>query len=160
MGMSHPADYGARMTIRAPLVVSALIVTIATGGCSSDGTDAASTPSASQSPSDIPVQVSAEAVCTEITDHLLAGVEIAAAIGADPSMATTDVAEVSDVAQAFEHAAEVAPANMRPALSVQAETMREIEDVILTRRNRTLDFQDFRSTNIDLVFMCGEVLGD
>ncbi len=142
----------------------ALVAALVMAGCSvQSAPPKAVTPVDSQTESASPVsdpsptrrvEVTQETVCFQIKTAVVDVVRLVAKVAEDPTLASIDVDEVRSLAETFEHASSVAPPVMTALLDAQVAVLRDIQDVVESGVNTTLEFEDFKSANIDLVVRC------
>lgn len=147
-------------------VVASCIFAVGVAGCTGQplpnaASHAADTkaPILSPSPTAIPsptraLEVTRETICFQVKAAVFDTVKLVAKVAEDPTLDSIEVAEVRELADTFEHASTVAPDEMTAQLDAQARTLREVQKVLETGANTTLQFEDFKSANIDLVLRC------
>ena len=145
-------------------ILAALVAALVMASCSvQSAAPKAVKPADSQTVSTSPVsgpsptrriEVTQETVCFQIKNAVFDVVRLVAKVAEDPTLASIDVDEVRSLAETFEHASSVAPPAMTALLDAQAAVLRDIQDVVESGVNTTLEFEDFKSANIDLVVRC------
>ncbi|MEU3458058.1 hypothetical protein ABZ671_31385 [Micromonospora sp. NPDC006766] len=159
MTMKAPARGGATALL---LGFSMLLYACGEGTDGSNSPQAGSTSATSFSPSPSPTQsptafrVGEQAACIELFPHLQAAADLVTAISKKPDGSTVDQDKLDSTIAALDHVIDVAPVDMVPALQEQVGPLRDLQAIFNTGQNRKLNFENFRSSGIDLVTRCGK----
>jgi hypothetical protein len=138
--------------------MAAAVIALALGlvGCAGEP-DA---PSAAVEQSSGPPQVGEEALCLQLVPHLEETVRLINIVNSKtPDRIHAEQDELADLVSNLIHDQNVAPDDLKPHIQQQIDVVSKIQDVQMTGGQLSIDYQNFKSSGLELATRCGQYAG-